>query len=297
MPSIKDVNFYNRSSSISLGWKCSWLNCQEDIFDAKLVEAIKQFQKDNKLTIDGLLGPATFKKLYTYREAQVSTAMSWLKEKEVKVPETRKYISYMGEKKIVIPWDKVDTTSLCLTKNFKPVKRDLKLFVIHHDAALSSKSCFDILKRRNLSVQFSIDNDGTIYQMTDLNLHAMHAGLVNEFSVGVEISNAVELKYQSYYKSKGFGERTIVGGNVCNGKNYGKMLGFYDCQLNALRILIKTVCGFYNIPIQTPNVDGFYKPAFEGKYSGIVCHYHVDPEKRKYDPIQLKLQDFIKTIA
>jgi N-acetyl-anhydromuramyl-L-alanine amidase AmpD len=183
-----------------------------------------------------------------------------------------------------------------MSKSFKQKKRDVNLFVLHHDDALSSKSCYDILKRRNLSVQFSIDNDGTIYQFTDLNLNAQHAGSVNSTSVGVEISCAVNPKYQSYYKTKGFGERPVVTSNICNGKNYGKMLGFYNTQKDALKALIRVVCEFYNIPIQTPDVDGFYKPALDGKYRGVVGHYHVDSLKRKYDPIQLNLKEFIKTI-
>ena len=40
--------------------------------------------------------------------------------------------------------------------------------VIHYDVAGTSKRCFKILEKRNLSCHFLIDLDGTIYQTLDL---------------------------------------------------------------------------------------------------------------------------------
>ena len=111
-----------------------------------------------------------------------------------------------------IDWDNVipvnHTSGLSLPKNcYKRAKNERKptMFVSHWDVCLSSKSCFNILKKRKLSVHFLIDNDGTIFQLMDCNDIGFHAGnrKVNNNSIGVEISNAYYPKYQNIYRSKG----------------------------------------------------------------------------------------------
>lgn len=63
-------------------------------------------------------------------------------------------------------------------------------FVIHYDAAATSRQCFKVLHDiRGLSVHFLLDVDGTIYQTLDLQERAWHAGPANDRSIGVEIAN------------------------------------------------------------------------------------------------------------
>ena len=63
-------------------------------------------------------------------------------------------------------------------------------FVIHFDAAGTSKRCFQILQdRRGLSVHFMLDLDGTIYQTLDAKESAWHATIANGRSIGVEVAN------------------------------------------------------------------------------------------------------------
>jgi N-acetyl-anhydromuramyl-L-alanine amidase AmpD len=63
-------------------------------------------------------------------------------------------------------------------------------FVIHYDAAGTSRQCFKILHDvRGLSVHFMIDVDGTIYQTLDVKERAWHATIANSRSVGVEIAH------------------------------------------------------------------------------------------------------------
>jgi N-acetyl-anhydromuramyl-L-alanine amidase AmpD len=63
-------------------------------------------------------------------------------------------------------------------------------FVLHYDAAGSSRECFRILHDvRGLSVHFMLDTDGTIYQTLDLKERAWHATTSNSRSVGIEIAN------------------------------------------------------------------------------------------------------------
>ena len=63
-------------------------------------------------------------------------------------------------------------------------------FVIHFDVAGTSRTCFQVLQdKRDLSVHFMLDIDGTIYQTLDLKERAWHATTSNSRSVGIEIAN------------------------------------------------------------------------------------------------------------
>ncbi len=70
------------------------------------------------------------------------------------------------------------------------LQRVVDQFVIHFDAAGTSRRCFEILQdRRGLSVQFMLDLDGTIYQTLDVKESAFHATIANGRSIGIEVAN------------------------------------------------------------------------------------------------------------
>ncbi len=70
------------------------------------------------------------------------------------------------------------------------LRQVVRQFVVHFDVAGTSRQCFKILQdRRNLSVHFLLDVDGTIYQTLDLREKAWHATVANDWSVGVEIAH------------------------------------------------------------------------------------------------------------
>jgi N-acetylmuramoyl-L-alanine amidase len=70
------------------------------------------------------------------------------------------------------------------------LKKAVDQFVIHYDAAGTSRQCFRVLHdMRGLSVHFLLDLDGTIYQTLDLKERAWHATSSNSRSVGIEIAN------------------------------------------------------------------------------------------------------------
>ena len=65
-----DKVFYNKSSQDSLGWDPSWFGCTHN--DDELVSAVKKWQKRMGLTADGLVGPATYRRIWTEREDEIS---------------------------------------------------------------------------------------------------------------------------------------------------------------------------------------------------------------------------------
>ena len=295
---IENKIFYNEASANKLGWDPSWFN--HDDFDNQLIENIEKFQKAHDLEVDGMCGPTTFRRVYTEREALIELASDQFSN----VPaEQENYIICNGVKALC-EWDKVVNIHHPDALLLEPGRviertRNVRQFVVHWDAALSAKSCRDILKRRGLSVQFAIDNDGTIYQYCDANHVCWHAPPVNWVSIGVEISNAVELKYQKHYERKGFGKRPVVKCPKINGKYYGKILAFYPEQIEALKALVKSVQSYYvGIDSKTPEIVGLHKPSQKElvEYSGIVHHYHVDANKKKWDAGCLDLHDIVASL-
>ena len=302
-----DKDFYNKSSSDSLGWEPSWFGCDE--FDVNLVKAVQKWQKKNGLTADGLVGPATYRRIWTEREADISDH------------EPRKNLLSSGDNHIVhngkfipIEWDKVvlwdepagfKAKKGCYTDYSGKPDREPTMFVNHWDVCLSAESCATVLNRRGISVHFLIDNDGTIYQMLDTQHKAWHAGISggvggNPKGIGVEISNAYYLKYQDWYVRNGFGERPVLEGATVHGREMDPFTGFYPVQLEALKALWKAVHVGLGIPLEYPTnskgelSDTVDRDCVKGKFHGICNHYNFT--KGKMDCAGLDVATLIEEV-
>ena len=241
--------------------------------------------------------PSDYRRKETEKEA----------EKTLSVKD-KKYI-ICGDQNIPIDWDDVilydDPQGFSLPKNcYKTVKnkRNPSMFVAHWDVCLSSKSCYNVLKKRKLSVHFLIDNDGTIYQLMNCNDIAFHAGnrKVNNKSIGVEISNAYYLKYQNIYRSRGFGPRPTWSDAQVHGKTLEPFLGFYPWQEEAFQALTKALNKVYEIPIKTPVQNGNFITTVvpevrDATFEGVVNHYHIT--NRKIDCAGFELDEVLKEIT
>tara|TARA_Y100000034_G_scaffold137014_1_gene218477 strand:- start:29645 stop:30538 length:894 start_codon:yes stop_codon:yes gene_type:complete len=290
--------FYNTASSAKLGWLPSWFGVQG--FGRKLIKAIKEFQKEYGLKSDGLVGPVTFRRLFTQRTVDIEM-----------LPGTQKsnYI-ICNEQKVEIEWDKVvsiDTSeSLVLPKgNYRTYSRQRKpsMIATHWDVALSAASCYNILRKKGISTHFAIDNDGTIYQFVDTNHACWHAGIrvVNNKSIGIDLSNAYYTKYNKIYERRGFGPRPIVTDSVIHGRKLGDHLGFYGVQIQAYSALVDALCSHYGIPLQSPEdaagnaLYAVHKEASKGKFKGVVSHFHLT--RRKIDTAGLDIQRVLNNLS
>lgn len=292
---MEDKIFYNQASSSKLGWSPQDFGC--DHFDDELLKAIKIFQKENGLKADGLCGPGTYRRLVAKKESESDT------HKRYHCPDSDNNFIICNKQEIKIDWPKVltykDPGGLKLTSGFKRYsgKRDVKYFVNHWDVCLNSETCVKVLRNREISVHFCIDNDGTIYQLMDANDIAWHAGgsAWNADSIGVEISNGYYTKYQNWYKKNGYGERPIWSGKEVHGSKQPDFLGFYDIQLDALKALWKSIHAAYDIPLVSPvnktTVDPFVT---KGKFRGFINHYHL--KKSKIDCAGLDIDLLLKDI-
>ena len=294
-------NFYNQSSATQLGWDPSWF--REKYFDDKLVRAIKKWQKIHGLKADGLCGPGTFRRIWTQRQADID-------EFKPDNPHYSNYVVYNGNF-IPIKWDKVILWSERNGLAAQPgsyydyssrPKRNVRLFVNHWDVCLNSKACHTVLKKRNISVHFLIDNDGTIYQTMDMQHGAWHAGTsrANRASVGVEISNAYYPKYQNWYVRNGYGKRPIIDDAWVHRNKLDPFLGFYPAQIEAAKALWQAVTDATNVELQTPlNQFGkssttYVQDVVYGKFQGIVSHFHCS--KSKIDCAGLDIQELINEV-
>jgi hypothetical protein len=288
-----DKAFYNQSSAEKLGWKPSWFGRRYN--DEELVETVKEWQQSHGIEDDGLVGPMTFRRIWTEREAEISNYKPSVSASGYQRISNRcddqKYIVHNGsfieiDWQDVVLWDekggfKADADSYY---NYAG-KEDRKptMFVNHWDVCLSSESCAKVLNRRGISVHFLIDNDGTIYQMLDTQHGAWHAGHThgNKKGVGVEISNAYYTKYQDWYKRNGFGERPLQEHAWVHGRKLEPFLDFYPVQVKALQALWYAIHKGLDIPLAYPKNSktgyietGVHKDCTRGKYKGFCNHYN-----------------------
>jgi len=285
-----DKVFYNKSSQDSLGWSPLWFGCQYN--DDELVSAVKEWQKSIGLKADGLVGPATYRRIWTEREASISEHAPHPSpySRGSKACPAKNHIVHNG-KFIEIDWGMVvlwdgplglDSEDGTYYDYAGKPDRKPNMFVNHWDVCLSSESCALVLGRRGISVHFCIDNDGTIYQLLDTQHGAWHAGngKANHRSIGVEISNAYYPKYQDWYVENGFGERPIQDSAWVHGNKLKPFTDFYPIQIEALKALWKAVHKGVGIPLEVPMKGdslntGVDSKAARGTFKGFVNHYNL----------------------
>jgi hypothetical protein len=284
-----DREFYNQASSEKLGWESSWWGCE--YIDEELFEAVKAWQEKNSMTADGLVGPMTYRRIWTEREDTISDH----EPKRGAVRPGDKYIVHNG-KFLPIEWDKVvlwdEEDGLKIEGgHYKWKENDRKpdQFVNHWDVCLSAESCARVINKKGIGIHFCIDNDGTIYQTMDTQHGAWHCGdsYGNKHGIGVEISNAYYLKYQGWYERHGFGPRPVVakGEAVVHGQGLKEHLDFYPVQIEALKALWKAVHLGLGIPLEAP-VKASGEPILgtdprcnSGEFKGFNHHYHYTTKK------------------
>lgn len=196
------------------------------------------------------------------------------------------------------------------------LRRKVDQFVIHYDAAGTSRACFRTLHDvRGLSVHFMIDLDGTVYQTLDVKERAWHATVVNDRSVGVELANigafppGASAALNRWYSRDASGTvismpSDVGGGGVRSvgpfrparpgpivGTIQGQTLEMQDFtreQYAALVKLTSALCTILAIPCDYPRdeqghlVTGVLPPDRLASYRGLLGHFHV--QQNKVDP-------------
>lgn len=296
-----DREFYNSSSAAKLGWGPSWFG--EYSFDESLTKAVKRWQKLNGLVADGLVGPTTYRRIFTERQAEIH-----LYTPKGEQCGGSNYIIYNSR---AIP---IDTEVILWSEPHGLRSREgdyrahigedrpISYFVNHWDVCLSSESCAKVLSNKGISVHFCIDNNGLIYQLLDANHIAWHAGsrLWNARSIGVEISNAYYTKYDRWYERNGFGKRPRVSDARVHGRQLDEHLGFYPVQIKALKALWRAIHEGIGVPLEAPldESGNFSTTTHQGcksaKFKGFISHYHLT--NRKIDCAGLDIKNMLEDV-
>ena len=278
---------YNKKSAKKHGWHPNWFAPYLTDFNNELIDEIINFQTEHDLKPDGLVGPMTFRRILSDREYQLEFEKS------------KNHILVNG-KKVPIDWDvKLDLIKPGAFKKYRGSRKP-NMVVTHWDVCTSAEKCKRVLEARDISTHFCIDNDGVIYQFLDTNDVGWHAGKVNNYSIGVDLSNAYYVRYNSFYERKGHGLRPVLTDSRVHGVKLKPHLGYYPVQIEAYKHLVKTLCNHYKIPFVVPMtterllMTSVHNSAANGKFKGIVCHYHLT--KRKIDCAGLELKKIIDSL-
>lgn len=201
------------------------------------------------------------------------------------------------------------------------LRRVVDQFVLHYDVDGTSRQCFKILQdKRDLSVHFLLDVDGTIYQTLDLKERAWDATIANTRSIGIEIANIGAYKvgapnpFAEWYQTNSNGLTTITipkefgDGGIrtpgfvghparpypIHGIVQGEDMVQYDFTPQQYQALIKLTAALCRI---FPRIKCHYPTDASGKlinhkltreqfrnYHGILGHYHIQSDKQDPGP-------------
>lgn len=156
-----------------------------------------------------------------------------------------------------------------------------------------STQVYRTLKTRGLSVQFLIEQDGTIIQYTDADAYCSHAGGANAWTVGIEIANAATPTTNLAWPREVYRE-------TIHGRTF-RCARFYPEQLDAAFHLTRALCLAYGLPLDVPRgkdgelIRGVLPLRVLAEYRGVLGHYHLTT--RKNDPGAEILQSIVRRSA
>lgn len=162
-----------------------------------------------------------------------------------------------------------------------------------------AEQVFHVLQRRELGVEFCIDQNGIIYQFCDPKLvDTFDAGRVNRRSVGTEICNYGHRGPENTIPSRGY-DRSMYS-TVLNGRALA-FAHFWPAQIASAIALADVLSRSLEIPRQVPwGMKGFVEPNTLSPerldaFTGHVGHFHVS--NKKMDPGLDLLHAFMSTWA
>lgn len=169
----------------------------------------------------------------------------------------------------------------------KALRKVVHTVVLHHDGSPSSRACFQTLLARGLSTHFMVDEDGHIYQATDVADQAIHASGVNAVSVGIDLNNLAPNLLNAQPSRDGAGGRTVSPEMEINGSVY-RSYNYTEPQYRSLIELLRVLCDALGIEPMFPvgedgNIlDSVLLAPPPAEFRGIQCHWHSSADK--WDP-------------
>jgi len=276
---------YNLRSMRKYGWGPEDIGLSPSASLSEVELQVRELQAAWELSVDGLVGPMTSRRLLLERERR--QAYEYTDDKEGTVELNGRLVNVdFNAHPFGAPIPKTYTEVYDLTKYSKPRKNPPINVVWHWDVCTSAARCYRALKARKLSSHGCIDNDGTFYQFLDFGeRYGWHAGSkANKPSIGIDISNAVYTKYNKLYEERGYGKRPEITAKV-NGYRHKRFLGYYPAQIETAKKLAMFLHDYLGIELATPldlrsETDNNVISS-PHKFRGHIAHYHIS--KMKWD--------------
>lgn len=215
----------------------------QDTSGADFARLTARFQRARGITIDGKFGPGT-KASYDANEA---------------APRPQHYIIADGVRRSVdfpvVTWEHDPFWSAYPGGNFRWRRSEVECFILHWDVTFSSRQTHTGLLRpeRDASVQFLIDEDGTIIQVFDAGFvnawHAGSAGDINDRSNGVEINNRY---YPKDNGAQGTATRPVIKDKPVNGNLRAEYMDFLEPQKASALLLGDALAKIFGFPRRLP---------------------------------------------
>lgn len=180
--------------------------------------------------------------------------------------------------------------------SLKELRKEINSFVIHHSVTYFAESTFRVLKTRNLSCNFIIDDNvneygcADIYQCLDVKDYGYSQGKHNKYSAGVEISYMPDAwdhpnRYNSYNRKRwGVQDHKIVSDKI-HGMDFKKVFAPTEAQVNACIQLIHGYSkAFPDLKLSFPRDDkGNFISTIPPKENMVGLLHHFNITKRKID--------------
>lgn len=136
-----------------------------------------------------------------------------------------------------------------------------------------------------LSIHYVVDSDGTTVQMAPHHLACLHAGIANEWSVGIEIVSPGFPLGSAYERERKLGvRREAYEDRIRRARRPIRMLDFTEAQTKAVVLLVEQLCDSLDIPRAVPMDGGELMrremtPAELATFAGVMGHFHAHPTK------------------
>lgn len=236
-------------------------------FGERTRASIEAFQKNSGLTVDGVVGPITWKTLF---EKRISETPETLNINRSQALEAKDYIG-------------TDT------------KKDL--IVLHHTVGGSAVSTVNYWKTdpNHIATAYVIERDGEIFEVFDPKFWAYHLGLkgsggaVDKRSIGIEIASEGGLTERDgkLYCFDKVTDRTLFAQEYYDHGMPWRGYRFYDAysdaQIRSAIELIKFLLQQFEIPKKTP-ANHFDNADVYREFTGILGHHHLRPDKSDIHP-------------
>ena len=84
------INRYNKKTSKKYGWSPSWFGKELTSFNSSLIEAVRRFQFEHGLSVDGKVGPMTYRRILSSRDLEEDSVVNYI---------------LINDQKVEIDWD------------------------------------------------------------------------------------------------------------------------------------------------------------------------------------------------